>query len=628
MHLICSMIILFHLSAHLVSGHPCSTSALQCRDDDGELRCEFQTSDTAVIGTSITECSREANNFMSKSFYTIFFIISQPISGGNISLDINDNLTTIRIVYNGNRTFSGCLNVIWSRVHPNIVDIGLTCIVMNPNFLNYIPNLELLAMEFTQFNDFFLFKTQNNIEQIYCYDILVPSPVLLNSSMMFPRLDTLVLSEFSCHWFSLSPDTFYSFQDLKYLYVGKFQDRLYTNQFSMLTRLEYLTILFNQSTVIEDDAFAGLNTVKNLYFEYPFELERLRNTTFQNLNLISFTNCGFTKLDYAFFQQQQRLRTILAPRQNFHCDCDLQWTSIVSNSFDLTISGVCSTPIELKGNQIANISNYLNCTPTQSFQCFNKSFTCPDFSACVNTVDSAYCDCDEGRQMFENECILVIDCAVNNGGCDQLCYITNGIHHCACAQGYSLIPGEDRNSCDDINECISPMPCGHLCTNTHGSYICSCRLGYVLTDTSGCADIDECVTNNGGCSQICNNVIGSYDCDCMAGFKVGTDLFSCTDINECLIDNHTCQEECVNNLGSYTCQSANSAKHSTLISLIVVVSALFIASSLIIVFIICFCLYRKKTRSLQLQKTKEPSFSLLSAANCEDDDSGTSNLIN
>ena len=33
-----------------------------------------------------------------------------------------------------------------------------------------------------------------------------------------------------------------------------------------------------------------------------------------------------------------------------------------------------------------------------------------------------------------------------------------------------------------------------------------------------CIDIDECITNNGGCEQICDNEIGSYSCDCRDGF--------------------------------------------------------------------------------------------------------------
>ena len=40
-------------------------------------------------------------------------------------------------------------------------------------------------------------------------------------------------------------------------------------------------------------------------------------------------------------------------------------------------------------------------------------------------------------------------------------------------------------------------------------------------------DIDECMSNNGGCEQICVNNIGTYSCDCHEGYDIDIDGFSC-----------------------------------------------------------------------------------------------------
>ena len=40
-------------------------------------------------------------------------------------------------------------------------------------------------------------------------------------------------------------------------------------------------------------------------------------------------------------------------------------------------------------------------------------------------------------------------------------------------------------------------------------------------------DIDECVTNNGGCEETCTNQIGSFVCSCPVGYQVASDGFLC-----------------------------------------------------------------------------------------------------
>ena len=42
------------------------------------------------------------------------------------------------------------------------------------------------------------------------------------------------------------------------------------------------------------------------------------------------------------------------------------------------------------------------------------------------------------------------------------------------------------------------------------------------------ADINECVTGNGGCDQNCHNSIGSYNCSCNIGYLLDEDDHGCS----------------------------------------------------------------------------------------------------
>ena len=161
-------------------------------------------------------------------------------------------------------------------------------------------------------------------------------------------------------------------------------------------------------------------------------------------------------------------------------------------------------------------------------------------------------------------CITDFDeCSIDNGGCDHNCDNTIGSYECSCNNGYEL--ASDGKKCQgmkaikyvelandsyfytDNNECNTGNgECDHICNNTIGSYKCSCTNGFYL-DSNGVSckglviilynyitlqiiisiDIDECITDNGGCNQTCINNNGSYTCLCHQGYEINDDVKSC-----------------------------------------------------------------------------------------------------
>ena len=128
---------------------------------------------------------------------------------------------------------------------------------------------------------------------------------------------------------------------------------------------------------------------------------------------------------------------------------------------------------------------------------------------------------------------------------------------CECNTGFMDLDG----MCIDIDECLTDnggCDARTTCTNRPGSSTCgSCPQGFTGNGDDGCADVNECETDNGGCDENaeCNNTEGSFTCgDCAEGYTGGGDS-GCVDINECLTDNGGCasQAACNNTPGGRTC---------------------------------------------------------------------------
>ena len=280
---------------------------------------------------------------------------------------------------------------------------------------------------------------------------------------------------------------------------------------------------FFTNFTFEDNALSGLDELTYLYIWYlQTNLDLFSRETFPSLIRFDLSYSQFTTLEQAFFQRQKNLYSITAYSTPFHCDCKMAWINYAVSDLNWSIYGICDTPSLLNGNSIVDSSNYFNCPSNQSYHCFSNTFICPPESSCVNTADSAYCDCGDGYTFNEtsNLCEEIDQCSASN--CEHICTNSVGSYTCSCFPGYSLV---SSHVCIDFDECSSTNNCDHICTNSVGSFTCSCLPGYSLVSSHVCIDFDECSSNK--CEHICTNTVGSYICSCLPGFTLELDLFSC-----------------------------------------------------------------------------------------------------
>lgn len=181
------------------------------------------------------------------------------------------------------------------------------------------------------------------------------------------------------------------------------------------------------------------------------------------------------------------------------------------------------------------------------------SSMCHEFNGgCSHLCDPDQgCSCPPGMilGMDGKTCEDVDECSVNNGGCAFKCVNLPGSYECVCQDGSKpsnpgdpcpiICPAgftfsrEDPNKCEDIDECSLPGVCQYQCRNTNGSYECLCPKGYRLENGRDCADVDECLENNGGCiGGECFNHNGGYECRCPLGQRLAEDRKTCQIVQE------------------------------------------------------------------------------------------------
>ena len=378
----------------------------------------------------------------------ITFDVFLQETNGTITLELASGIRTLEL------TVYETASIGFNKDQTDIVTLKLsgteTSTLYCPyNVLDYFPNILSLSLIHVALDNLSFQAT--DLSQINLKYLTLPLEVTILPSLwtQTPDLSDLTLEQTEDSvWYNLNTN---SFDNVEYgfLSLNGIQN-LYYNQFASVIGVTALNLSgFFSDFTFDENALAGVDGVKELYIYQLPNFDLLEKQTFPNLRV--FVTDSVT-LPQEFFESQKALSTIIAIINPFHCDCEMAWLSYVSNELGWSVTGTCETPASLNGNSIADSSNYISCS-AQSYHCFNDTFICPTESICVNTADSAYCDCGEGY-------------AVN----------------------------ETSTSCEDINECSSANNCEHTCANTAGSYTCSCKFGFSLE-----SDMFSCIS---GVSQL------------------------------------------------------------------------------------------------------------------------------
>ena len=163
----------------------------------------------------------------------------------------------------------------------------------------------------------------------------------------------------------------------------------------------------NEISRIEKNGFKGLKLLKWLYLNSN-NLEELSPTAFRGLGyliLINLKSNSMSRLSSRTFESLHWLRHLYLDASPLNCDCNLQW---MSNTSFHVYNSRCSTPPQHSGKPATDPSIYVNCTQELSYQCFNRSNSCPTGSYCQDTLDSYTCVCEEENYYFIkplNKCV-------------------------------------------------------------------------------------------------------------------------------------------------------------------------------------------------------------------------------
>ena len=101
---------------------------------------------------------------------------------------------------------------------------------------------------------------------------------------------------------------------------------------------------------------------------------------------------------------------------------------------------------------------------------------------------------------YDTQTTDINECFIDNGGCSYTCTNTPGSYTCDCSTGYTYDPIEMNCSGKydlkwmlfwvniDTDECaVANGGCEDICTNTNGSFYCSCGTGFQLNNNVFCS---------------------------------------------------------------------------------------------------------------------------------------------
>ena len=267
--------------------------------------------------------------------------------------------------------------------------------------------------------------------------------------------------------------------------------------FADLIKLKKLSMYGNSLSSVPNDMFEGPSELTYLSSFIPLPISALLHT--RKLVEIELYYISSKTILHAYVFQQMNSLTSLYLHGYFSCDCEIQWMSVVSQ-YGIEIQGslVCSQPAEFQGTNIYDTAVYSKCSQTETYQCFNKSITCPGNQTCENDNDT--CNCSIGYMKNSGNCVDIDECD-NETNCQQSCMNTEGSYSCICDKGYQL--ASNGYDCDDVNECHEGNGgCEHDCVNIIGSYLCYHQDEHLVYNKTHCETNIECdVIHNGNYSE-------------------------------------------------------------------------------------------------------------------------------
>ena len=159
----------------------------------------------------------------------------------------------------------------------------------------------------------------------------------------------------------------------------------------------------------------------------------------------------------------------------------------------------CATGGFAECNMFVDCTSALGTSPTQNYA---FSFECAPGTEGITTGTAAW-GCTDIDECATNTCPIgrCVERPLNNWQ----------------APGFDC----DTTECGVTDDCVTSAQCVEG-TGT-GDFVCVCAAGFEGDGKStgtGCADIDECATQNDTCdvNATCTNSAGAFDCACNAGF--------------------------------------------------------------------------------------------------------------
>ena len=555
----------------------CSNEAGYCDFNPPYISCYITNNDTQSIKSLLRDCSSNSSSLVSLKVYKNY--VSNEYGNLLVDIELPTNILTLDI-YNSQdqdhiRLITFSQNTGLTRTYTSSY-IELE----SNNFFTHFTSLQRIYFQYVLSREPPSFTNLLSLTFLRVY-LVGPVTHALDEGIVSGLTNLVSLYMYYSYFNGITEGAFRNLNKLQYLYLEN-NELAYIEDGALrdLSSLKQLSLYENYIQIVSDNAFEGLTdlTYLNLDNNPGFPLTALIQA--KSVLQLYLRYNGYHTLDSYVFQQMSSL-TYLYLSDPFVCDCDLRWTSLVEQYQLNIVDGVC----EQFSRSITSITLYTNCSQTESFQCFNKSITCPDNQVCHNTEDSYFC---------------------------------------GCPRGYAL---HSSGQCKDVDECDETTDCQHTCQNTEGSFYCTCDVGYELSsDGYSCDDIDECQVSNGGCEFGCRNTIGSYQCYCYYGLELINNTH-CKDEIQCdiqqnnagqgnhftceglklTIDNLTCNNSCDQTIIQYTespstAMSSEQIPVSTIIMFSILILIIGVQTVIIILVLLCSISMRKAVRNPKIHR--------------------------